>query len=145
MGGAGGMGGGTAGGSSDPGECDPGPLKEGIVPLEDWVPCATSTTVNDLENSVTYAVAAAFVDNIGNVGPLSPVVCATPAPIEDFFENYNKSGGAAGGGFCSMSHRTLRNTSFGASFALGALALVIRRRARSSRDSRYASSKEVSK
>lgn len=139
---AGGGNGGASGGSSGPNECDPGPLKEGIVPDVKWVPCAISTTVKELENNVTYAIAAAYEDNIGNVGPLSPVVCATPAPIEDFFENYNKNGGAAGGGFCSMSHRTLRNTSFGASFALGALALVIRRRARGSR---YASSKEVSK
>jgi hypothetical protein len=98
--------------------------------------------VKDLENNVTYAIAVAYRDNVGNVGPLSPVVCATPAPIEDFFENYNKSGGTGGGGFCSISHRTMRNTSFGASFTLGALALVFRRRARLSRN---ASLKEVSK
>lgn len=142
-GGAGGMGGGGNGGTpSGSSECDPGPLEAGVVPPVNWVPCAESTTVNELENNVTYAIAAAYRDNIGNVGPLSPVVCATPAPIEDFFENYNKSGGTGGGGFCSMSHRTMRNTSFGASFALGALAFVVRRRARVLR---YGSSKEVSK
>jgi hypothetical protein len=106
------------------------------------VECSDSTLITGLENNVDYAVSAAYKDNVGNVGPLGPVVCATPAPIVDFFEDYNKSGGAAGGGFCSISHRTLRNTSFGGSFALGALALVFRRRARNSRPT---SSKEVSK
>jgi hypothetical protein len=151
MGGAGGfsgMGGEGTGGSGDSGStgndgtCNEAPLASNALPDVNWVPCAEGNTVKDLENNVTYAIAVAYRDQVGNVGKLSPVVCATPSPIEDFFENYEKSGGSAGGGFCSMSHRTLRNTSFGTSFVLGALALVMRRRAR---QLRHASSKEVSK
>jgi hypothetical protein len=87
-------------------------------------------------------MAVAYKDQVGNVGKLSEIICATPEPIEDFFENYKNNGGAAGGGFCSIAPRTLRNTTFGTSFAVTALAFVMRRR---SRQSRLVSSKEVSK
>lgn len=143
MSGAAGSGGSSGGGSvGDNGECNAAPLVANELPDITWKPCGEGNTVKDLENNVTYAIAVAYRDQIGNVGKLSPVVCATPSPIEDFFENYEKSGGTAGGGFCSMSHRTMRNTSFSASFVLGALALVMRRRAR---QLRHASFKEVSK
>lgn len=141
MGGAGGAGGSTGGSA----KCDTAPLVENALPDTAWTPCAEGTTIKDLENNATYAVGVAYRDQIGNVGRLSPIECATPSPIEDFFENYEKSGGTAGGGFCSissMSPRTRRTASFATSFALGALALLIRRKVRPLRS---ASRKEVSK
>ncbi len=148
MGGAGGGlssagGSGGAGGSSSGSlECTTTPLQPNQRPDTTWKSCAESTTVSDLENNQVYALGVAYRDQVGNAGPLSTIVCATPEPIEDFFENYQKSGGTAGGGFCSISPRALRNTSFGSAFALGFLALVWRRR---NRLSRHASVKEVSK
>ena len=35
-------------------------------------------------------------------GPLSTPVCATPAKIDDFFDEYRAAGGLAGGGYCSL-------------------------------------------
>ena len=107
------------------------------------MPCADgTTTVENLENNDVYAIAVAYRDQVGNVGKLSPIVCATPEPVDDFFEVYQNNGGAAGGGACSIAPKTLRNTTFGTAFVLGAMALVLRRRNRLSRN---ASSKEVSK
>ncbi|HRI65905.1 MAG TPA: hypothetical protein PK156_16775 [Polyangium sp.] len=151
MGGAGGSGGGSsgaggtggAGGSSSGSlECTTEPLQPNKRPEAEWTPCAEGTTVDGLENNQVVALGVAYRDQVGNAGVLAPIVCATPEPIEDFFENYQKSGGTAGGGFCSISPRALRNTSFGSAFALGFLALVWRRRNRLSRN---ASVKEVSK
>lgn len=134
---------GAGGGVSGNGDsCEPTPLVANKLPDTTWTPCAEGTTVKDLENSQTYSMAVAYKDQVGNVGKLSEVFCATPEPFEDFFENYRANGGAAGGGFCSIAPRTLRNTTFGTSFAVAALALVMRRR---SRQARLVSSKEVSK
>lgn len=141
--GGGGGAGGSGGSSGNNGECVTTPLVENALPDATWVPCADgATTVEDLENNEVYAIAVAYRDQVGNVGKLSPIVCATPEPVDDFFEVYQQNGGQAGGGYCSMAPRTLRNTTFGTAFALGAMALVVRRRNRLSRN---ASSKEVSK
>lgn len=145
-GGASGSGGGatssSSGSSGDASKCTEAPLVADTLPDLTWVPCAEGTKVEELENNVAYAMAVAYRDQVGNVGKLSPVVCATPEPVDDFYEVYRQNGGQGGGGYCSIAPRTLRNTTFGTSFALGALALVCRRRTRSSRNT---SSKEVSK
>jgi hypothetical protein len=60
-----------------------------------------SKTVSALTNGGSYAVAVACVDGYDNVGPLSDVVCATPAPVLDFWNRYKTDGGAAGG-FCAL-------------------------------------------
>ncbi len=141
-GGAGGMGG-SGGGTGNGSQCETSPLVENALPDATWVPCADgTTTVENLENNDVYAIAVAYRDQVGNVGKLSPIVCATPEPVDDFFEVYQNNGGAAGGGACSIAPKTLRNTTFGTAFVLGAMALVLRRRNRLSRN---ASSKEVSK
>ncbi len=50
-----------------------------------------------LTNGTRYAVAVAATDRFGNVGPLSEVVCETPELTTDFWEDYRKAGGSAGG------------------------------------------------
>jgi hypothetical protein len=50
-----------------------------------------------LTNGTRYAVAVAATDRFGNVGPLSDVVCETPEVTTDFWEEYRKAGGGAGG------------------------------------------------
>ena len=55
-----------------------------------------------LLNLHNYAVALAATDSFKNVGPLSAVVCNDPEQTHDFWEDYKNSGGAAGGGFCSI-------------------------------------------
>jgi hypothetical protein len=73
-------------------------------------------TIEGLENGRTYAVAIGATDPYLNVGELSALSCATPVLLDDFFEVYRKSGGGAGGGFCSLE---------GAGAPAGSLALVV--------------------
>lgn len=93
---------------------------------------ATEGHVKGLANGHSYSVGVAGVDSVGNVGPLSNVVCATPEPTDDFYQLYRDAGGTAGGGFCSIGS-TSRNATGAVGFAaalLGtALAFGIRRRA----------------
>jgi hypothetical protein len=64
----------------------------------------TRAIVSGLQNDQTYAVAVAATDAAGNVGPLTVVAACgantTPDPVSDFWTNYTKDGGLAGGGFC---------------------------------------------
>lgn len=55
-----------------------------------------------LENNRTYAVALAATDSFLNVGTLSEVQCQYPEETDDFWNDYKKNGGQAGGGFCSI-------------------------------------------
>jgi MYXO-CTERM domain-containing protein len=57
----------------------------------------------DLVNDQLYAIGVSGEDIVGNSGPLSPISCGTPKPLDDFFELYKQNGGRGGGGFCSMS------------------------------------------
>lgn len=64
---------------------------------------ATAENLNGgpLVNGQRYAVAVAATDALGNVGRLSDPVCEIPELTTDFWDDYRKSGGGAGGGFCS--------------------------------------------
>lgn len=64
---------------------------------------ATSGRVQDLIDNTYYTVAIAAVDQVGNIGPLSTPVCATPTMIDDFYRVYRDAGGQAGGGYCQAS------------------------------------------
>jgi hypothetical protein len=84
-------------------------------------------TDDDLENGTLYAVGIAAVDTYGNPGPLSAIACATPEPINGFFEQYRAAGGKGGGGFCSFSRTTTaRGLWLGAAVLAGSL--FVRRR-----------------
>lgn len=92
---------------------------------------ATEGHVKGLTNGHSYSVGVAGVDGVGNVGPLSNVVCATPEPTEDFYQLYRDAGGEAGGGFCSVSG--VGRGGVAGAFAMVALsgaALVLRNRRR---------------
>jgi len=91
------------------------------------------TTDNKLENGRLYAVAVAGIDAVGNHGPLSNIVCATPEEVTDFFEDYRASGGKGGGGFCSVIPglaKVRENAGFAAALVLLGLAGYGRRRTR---------------
>lgn len=92
---------------------------------------ATSGSTRSLKNGFTYTVAVAAMDGVGNVGVLSPVACAAPAPIDTFFKVYRDAGGQAGGGFCSTGP-VGETVGVGALGLVAALGLVgrLRRRAR---------------
>jgi hypothetical protein len=94
----------------------------------------TSTTLStntNLLNDHLYAVAVAAQDQLGNSGPLTDVKCASPRELDDYFELYKRSGGAAGGGFCSL-RPGVPVAARGAPLLLGILLLGLRaRRARS--------------
>jgi hypothetical protein len=89
-----------------------------------------SYTIKGLTNGVNYNVVVAAVDNYGNVGPPSAEVCATPAPIKDFFKAYSEDGGKAGGGFCALEAVGLPagTTGLFGGMGVGILAALRRRR-----------------
>jgi hypothetical protein len=88
---------------------------------------ATQITGTGLMNGVSYAVALASEDKLGNVGKLSPLSCAVPQEVTGFYEAYRAAGGKAGGGFCTFAPaRHGAGALFG--LALAGLALLRRRR-----------------
>jgi hypothetical protein len=70
-----------------------------------------------LINGHQYAVAVAAFDDDGNVGLLSNLACQTPAPVVDFWNQYGRAGGLAGGGFCNLQGAGI--PAFGSVFGLG--------------------------
>ena len=85
-----------------------------------------------MTNGTTYAIGVAAYDNLGNVGPLSTMICVTPGPIDDFFSVYRDAGGKAGGCELSTGSATPSGDSEGAGLlvGLGALGLIVVRRQR---------------
>jgi hypothetical protein len=110
-------------------------------PPPDSARCGSTTknaqevqTDDDLENGVLYAVGVAAVDGFGNPGKLSSIACATPEPINGFFEQYRAAGGKGGGGFCSLSRSdSARGLWLGAAALAGSL--LVRRRVKGGRRS----------
>jgi hypothetical protein len=101
-------GGGSGGGSAGNANCPSDALVPGEKPATSNQ-CgstsnkgATKVSADGLSNFVTYAVAVAAVDSVGNVGLLSQVACGRPEPIDDFYELYTRAGGKGGGGFCAI-------------------------------------------
>jgi len=87
---------------------------------------ATSLRGQPLKNNVTYAVAVAATDAFNNVGPLSAPICEYPELTTDFWENYRKAGGDAGGG-CTTSGAPMGSMTAMASIGLVALSALRRR------------------
>lgn len=96
------------GGGGGAGACSSSVLVPGDVPATTLASCgsaaksASKANAKGLTNGSTYAVAISSHDVLGNVGPLSDLVCGTPAPVDDFFETYREAGGKGGGG-CSIA------------------------------------------
>jgi len=76
-----------------------------------------------LVNGVTYAVAVAAYDAVGNSGPLSEVACGSPQVVDDFFELYRRAGGKGGGGYCAIAQEPAPGALFALLAALGAFGL----------------------
>jgi MYXO-CTERM domain-containing protein len=119
-----------------PAECANGVLFQNRrAPVNSPFECGTANVISSsirtdrLQNGVTYAVAIAGEDAIGNTGKLSPIACGTPTLLDDFFEVYSRDGGPGGGGFCSVSYGASSRTPL-AGLGLSALGvlLVLRRR-----------------
>jgi hypothetical protein len=99
---------GNGGATGTPGGCGSGRLVPGqLPPLE--LQCARAggrgtreARAGGLQNGVTYAIAVAGVDRVGNSGQLSPLACGTPQEVTTFFEAYRLAGGEGGGGFCAF-------------------------------------------
>jgi MYXO-CTERM domain-containing protein len=89
---------------------------------------ATSVGGKPLVNGTLYAVAVANTDKFGNVGELSSPICMTPEITTDFWDDYRKAGGRAGGG-CATSESPASSIAVGA-LGAGALALTFARRKR---------------
>ena len=82
--------------------CGNGAIVPGAVPIGltncGTISGATATEgiATGLTNGVTTRIAVSAVDNFGNPGPVSAVVCATPNAVDDFFDGYKNAGGGAG-------------------------------------------------
>jgi hypothetical protein len=94
---------------------------------------STTITISGLVNGTTYTVAVAAVDKVGNIGPLSNVECdsnTTPTQVNDFWADYTKAGGNAGGGYCALDGVGMPAGSlvFGVGMVAAAAAMARRRR-----------------
>jgi hypothetical protein len=144
MGGAGGAGGAAGGGGSASvvteacegstafpgGEAPPAEDSEyycGTGPKD----AVSLSTEGVLVNGTSYSVAVVVVDNVGNISPITEVICAAPVETTDFFEAYSAAGGKGGGG-CSVQGRGRELFRAGpVAGALAAVAFLLRRRRRS--------------
>jgi hypothetical protein len=97
----------------------------------------TTIQVGNLSNGTKYTIGVAAVDQYGNVGPVSNVLCdqsTTPEPVNDFWQVYKSDGGQAGGGFCALEAVGAPGGSaavFGGGLVAAIGAIVARRRRRS--------------
>jgi MYXO-CTERM domain-containing protein len=121
-----------------PAECANGVLfTNRRAPVNSPYECGTASVVSSsirtdrLQNGVTYAVAVAGEDAMGNAGKLSDIRCGTPTLLDDFFEIYSRNGGPGGGGFCSVSYDAASRAPLGG-LGLGALGLLLALRRRRS-------------
>lgn len=136
--GAGGAGGQSAG-EPVPAECANGVLtRSGVrAPVSTQYQCGEASEfsrairTSRLANDVTYAVAVAGEDSIGNTGALSVIRCGTPTELVDFFEDYIEAGGPGGGGFCGLGRGATRAGGASALALAGlAVSVLLRRRSR---------------
>jgi len=126
-------GGGGSGGSGVDGTCDPGDMVADEPPPSGYE-CGSDPlfgpaggTVTGLANGTNYAVAVAGVDDLGNPGNLSTIVCVDPQPVDSFFDNYSNDGGEGGCvGGCKAGRGGV--TTEVSLVALSLLGLVARRR-----------------
>jgi hypothetical protein len=137
-GGAGGSGADTAGGTGGGSGCPNSVLVEG-----DYPPTADSylkghstsfpVVAAGLQNEVQYACAIAATDDLENPGTLSEVVCGTAFPTDDFFTVYQRAGGLAGGGICSIGADPKAYAAVTGGLGFTLLAFFARRRRRSTK------------
>jgi hypothetical protein len=85
-----------------------------------------------LSNGVTYALAVAGEDALGNTGNISEIRCGTPRVLEDFYEVYTSQGGRGGGGFCNVAAPGASRLPLGWGLSLLGCALVLAARRRRS-------------
>jgi hypothetical protein len=86
--------------------------------------------ITGLVDYVAYNVVMAAVDGTGNIGPPSSEVCDYPAPVSDFWQTYERSGGGKGG-YCALETVGVGGTSMiGVGCAVLALAVARRRKRR---------------
>jgi hypothetical protein len=94
----------------------------------------TGTTIKGLKDGYVYTVAIAAIDNLNDNGPLSTPLCATPSPIDDFFQEYANDGGLAGGGFCALEGVGVPAGTGVFAFGMAACCVALLKRRRSSAD-----------
>jgi hypothetical protein len=119
-------GGGTAG-SCGSGKLVGGGRADQLVSAAQAGKVDTSTTVSNVSNGSSYAVAVATVDSYDNVGPLSNPACVTPAPVLDFWTKYKGDGGGAGG-FCALEGENPTGGVMGLGLVFAAIAWARRKR-----------------
>ena len=61
----------------------------------------TSDRVDGLDNSLAYAFVIASIDHAQNTGIFSDPICATPAPVDDFYDLFVSADGESG--FCFVA------------------------------------------
>lgn len=125
--------GGSGGGGTNP-NCGTGALVAGeFPPIENACTGELNgpgVSVTGLANDTVYAIGIAAVDELGNPGQLSEIVCISPIPVDDFFDNYRAAGGQGGCiGGCAVANDGVPTSALVVGLALGFL-LLRRRRAR---------------
>ena len=129
-----------AGGAGEPaaapaGDCTSSVLVAGEDPPTEAVyACGSANsaqadhgTATGRSNGERSVVAVASLDEFGNLGKLSALVCSTPKEITGYFEAYRAAGGQGGGGFCGFAPPRRGALAAGLVLLLGGLALLRRR------------------
>lgn len=126
-----------SGGGGGAGSCSSSLLVPGDVPASTLASCGSAAkstakaNAKGLTNFTSYAVAISSEDVLGNVGPLSELVCGTPAPVDDFFDAYKEAGGTGGG--CNVADGFLGDAPTTGALGLGLVGLVLLARRASSK------------
>jgi hypothetical protein len=151
--GTGGPGGGASGrassssgaGGASPSSCPPGatlpcvdrerPSASSTARYDTPVSSTTSSVlIEGLDNDRPYTLAIAGYDAVGNVGPLSALLCGTPRSTDTFFKRYCMDGGTAcigGCGSCRVGTGAELAWPSLCAAAVATLGLALRRRTRS--------------
>jgi hypothetical protein len=82
-----------------------------------------------LVDYVTYNVALAAVDGMGNIGPPSPEVCDYPEPVNDFWQTYEQDGGGKSG-YCALETIGVGGSSLAGIACAATVGALVRRRRR---------------
>ncbi len=93
---------------------------------------SSKITITGLRDGTKYNVAVAGRDAVGNVGPLSNVVCDSPTPVDDFWDAYKAAGGKAGGTFCALEGAGMPAGTAVFALSMVGVALTLARRRRRS-------------
>jgi|GEM_PF-1667151 len=90
-------------------EPEPAPFEDFYVCSDRLAPSSSGTRIDGLADGVEYEIAVAAIDEAFNIAVAFVPEPVAPRPVIDFWEEYQRSGGSADGGFCFVATATFGN------------------------------------